>query len=514
MRIGGSQRGSTGFISESQQTGTQIKASVGHTTRQNGCLLHDHVRQNSTRSLNRGTKPNVCSACPLVRVCWLSVVNPINRKEGDMPRVKRNERTKRPSVYDTLIRFLTEPLTIAWLKLIEDDTTLNETYQVWRDYTDYRRGRRVFTDAVKNIIGSECIICTDCDTVVWEQNSTTTSPDGSVCEGCIEDYSRCDQCLGWSRYIQGVNGGDNYYCDTCVSDYCSYCDDCECYYTGSYADDHDHHGCECEAPHRSFKFPADGHGLITEDERLVVELPKGTIDDQGVQRIKNLLYSDLAFGTDWNIIETAVESVGSLWQTKRGNFTRRLASAFHKHETKIPPSTISEIGNVGRAHSSEDATWHIELTRDLNLSAEAFANEESCWWTGYSYARCALKNWGGLGLRTFSDDEDSYASGRAWVQPLNQDLKPTHDTENARAYVVYNGYGDLEGYVAARIIAHLTGNSYRKVEFGSDRQYVNGESGYLVADEATCEAHDRLWFNGDEHDQRDAHSFKERETAA
>jgi len=77
-------------------------------------------------------------------------------------------------------------------------------------------------------------------------------------------------------------------------------------------------------------------------------------------------------------------------------------------------------------------------------------------------------------------------SGRAWIQPLDENLEPISDLDNAVAYLVYNGYGDLEGYVGTRIVAYMTSKSYRKIGLNIYGQFVNGDSGYLVADEAIC----------------------------
>jgi len=91
-----------------------------------------------------------------------------------------------------------------------------------------------------------------------------------------------------------------------------------------------------------------------------------------------------------------------------------------------------------------------------------------------------------LGLRSFS--EYGNVTGRAWVQPLNADLLPTHDAEHAHAYLVFNGYGELDGYQSARIVAHLSSKSYRKISFSTRAMYVNNDAAYLIADEATCAA--------------------------
>jgi hypothetical protein len=112
------------------------------------------------------------------------------------------------------------------------------------------------------------------------------------------------------------------------------------------------------------------------------------------------------------------------------------------------------------------------------------------------------------------DEESEYSDGRAWVQPLSSEMEQTHDTLGAHSYVVYNGYGTLQGYVAARIVAHLTGKTYRKIEFNATNTYVNCSSGYLISDQETCDVIESIQLSGNPHDQMDAHTFEKSREAA
>ena len=94
--------------------------------------------------------------------------------------------------------------------------------------------------------------------------------------------------------------------------------------------------------------------------------------------------------------------------------------------------------------------------------------------------------------------------GRVWIQPLNQGLLPTHDAADAHAYLVYNGYGNLEGFVAARLVGYLTARTYRKVPTDLGQQFVNGSTAYLVADQATCERATQVDLRYDAHHRFDA----------
>jgi hypothetical protein len=439
------------------------------------------------------------------------------------------------------------PVIDALMDLGDDPTNLGTALEEWNDWDEGSAFE--FIDAVAYITGETCIFCAGCSEVSWQDDATRLANGESVCETCrIDDYSLCSHCEEWYSDDETTSVGSSTFCNECVSEHCFYCSWCEDYFTEAtsigdnyycercrdnhftycdecsewYSDDDEHnhdHGCDCVAPHMNFEFPADGHGTISQDERLTVELPRGTIDDEGIRRIEYFLREDLGWSRT-HIVKLAIEAIGPEWQTKRGNFTRRLSSALFKAEgIKLKPEVISEIGNIAQAHSSQGATWHIEFTRDLNQSASDFYHDESCWWQSYSASRCALKNWGGIGLRTYysTQTDSSSPSGRIWVQPLaktDDGLKPTHDALHADAYVLFNGYGDLSGYVAARIVAHLAGRTYRRVTLSTETQYINNDAGYLVADEATCEATERLYFGFDEHDRRDAHTYLRKEVAA
>jgi hypothetical protein len=208
-----------------------------------------------------------------------------------------------------------------------------------------------------------------------------------------------------------------------------------------------------------------------------------------------------------------VDEMEPMWQTRRGNFTKRLSSAVWKqHGIKLDQDVLTEVGNIARQHTVEQSVFEVEFTRNLNLGAHDFYHESSCWWGSYSKSRCCLKSWGGIGMRTF--DADGEVTGRAWVQPLDEDLQPTHRTIGAHAYVVYNRYGELEGWAATRILAYLTGMTSRRVTLDARGQYVNDGSAHLVADAATCADHENLSYDHDEHDQLDADQIHRQESAA
>jgi hypothetical protein len=327
-------------------------------------------------------------------------------------------------------------------------------------------------------------ICDDCDDVSIDCESVR---DGArtVCETCREGaYWYCDACCDYWTSSNWIDVADVAYCDDCYADLTSYCAECGVRYLDDDADAHSHNdGCNCEAPGQTFTVHNNGDGTLPNDTRATITLPAGQISSEGMQAIRTYLHMH----PDLDLSYVALATVGELeatWQTKEGNFTKRLSRALHKLDgTKLPSDVMSMVGNIARDHSAPVA-HSIEVTRNLNLSAEEFGHEDSCWWQSYYESRCALKSNGGYGMRAFGGDD--YVVGRAWVMPMRKTplgLRPTFDTLNADAFVVFNGYGTLSGYTATRVIAHMEGMTYRKIRLQISPMYVNGDAGYLIASE-------------------------------
>lgn len=375
-----------------------------------------------------------------------------------------------------------------------------------------------FIKAANKVLSDSLVLCTNCNTPEWEHDAHTDSSGTIVCDECRSSFSTCDRCSEWNANDDGLTWvGDAGYCSPCRDAVLGYCDDCDEYYHVDYSEDHRHGGCDCLPQPLQFSIPANSHGTISEDERLLVELPEGHLSEEAIEAVISLLWYQ-QFSQAWQNatyeqrigveptpgmlnyeqLREVVEGMDKMWQTKRGNFTRRLSKALHDaHGVKLNPGLLSKAGSTVREHAGNTNKWFVEFTRDLNQSAAAFYHEDSCWWSSEGQSLCALKNWGGLGMRTYSS-EDSFRerpTGRAWVQPLNENLQPTRDVLNAHAYIVYNGYGALEGYNAARLVAYLTSRTYKKLPVGISYQYVNSESGYLIADQETCDKTQNVVLN-------------------
>jgi hypothetical protein len=242
----------------------------------------------------------------------------------------------------------------------------------------------------------------------------------------------------------------------------------------------------CASPQPEFTIRNEDHQPLASGTKALVTLP-GIIPAEGLDDIgaylRSLGYSDLSYD---------LGPVGSEWQTRKGNFTKRLSGhAYKAHAVKLPQYVLSGVGSIARDHSQE-ASFMIEVTRRLNMSSASFGNPGSCWWDSYRRSRCALKTNGGFGLRAFGQKRTirerirgtRHVTGRAWVLPLRLTnwggLTPTFDTMTPSAFAVFNGYGELSGYAAPRVLAHMAGWTYRKVTFSCDPMYVNSGIGYLI----------------------------------
>ena len=356
-----------------------------------------------------------------------------------------------------------------------------------------------------------------------DEAAVVNGGDAYACPTCYdENYRACDDCGNVVHYEEThpVQGGD-LVCSRCQGSNYTWCDECDVYYHDVYSDEHQHSdGCDCESPAQHFTMRNDGQPAIHEDELFTIGLPAGTISDEGMRSIMSLVRNEMynvvmpgpGMGTEeervaayaerdkWYLLAFDVYKMNAQWQTKEGNFTKRLSKLAHKTQgLKLTPEMLSQIGNIAR-DNSQGAEVQVEMTRNLNLSAEDFYHEDSCWWQSYSESRCSLKNNGGIGMRTF--DENNTVQGRAWVMPMrlvDGNLRPTFDSMTPDAFVVFNGYGDLSGYVPARIVAQMAGMTYRKIGFRCSPMYVNGDSGYLVAPESITSVTDSLHLNSDAH---------------
>lgn len=375
-----------------------------------------------------------------------------------------------------------------------DLSSLWQEYKASAEYfASYQHGFRAMLAGltIEPEVVDDVGFCADCSVPDHEDELRPTNGDAVVCEPCLDNYYPCGGCEERYRNTTTVDN-DTEVCEHCLDEHYSYCDSCEhWYYTENGGHDHDEgNGC-CESPAQSFIVRNDGEPPLTNDTRVTVTLPAGVISTEGIGAIAAYLRNWSRNNLDGVEMEKLYQlsfrltELGDKWQTKDGNYTKRLSRfAYKTFGLKVVPEVVSRIGCIARDHSTA-VDFQIETTRNLNQSAAEFGHEESCWWQSYYSSRCTLKSNGGFGLRTFT--ENGWVSGRSWVMPLRQTdngtLIPTFETLEPDAFVVFNGYGSLSGYVPARIVSHMAGMTYRKVAFSCDPMYVNSDSGYLVAPE-------------------------------
>jgi hypothetical protein len=344
-----------------------------------------------------------------------------------------------------------------------------------------------------------------CETCDDYHNDPDDCPHALIeCGECDTEHERDGECpREWCGDCDAFHDRDQWgnvycpgwYCDSCEEHH-AYGDECPrpyCENCGEYHDPEDNcaRDCDCTSPRLSFTIRNDGEPPLANDTRTQIGLPAGQISDTGLNEITSCLlraYRSAGRDTDtglnlYRLAYSFEEALGCTWQTKQGNYTKRLSRhAYQNHNgLKLSQEVMSEVGTIARDHSMA-ASFEVDVTRDLNRSPGYFYHDDSCWWGGMSESRCALKTNGGFGLRSLQGPQ---VTGRAWVMPLRLEsgyLEPTLDTMTPDAFVVFNGYGDLAGYAPARIMAGMAGWTYKKIGFSCDPMYINA-GGYLVAPE-------------------------------
>jgi len=384
------------------------------------------------------------------------------------------------------------------------------------DVTGVKSGEDVCEDCIAAYFST----CEDCDEITPDGDMTTVDRGyRTVCDDCLDSYPSCDRCDEHvpDSDIYSVYCGNEHVCSSCF-DYYNYCDSCD-YYVHSDDEDHYHDtdsssDC-CDSPAIHFVMPNG----TPQDETIEVTLPDGLITASGMEAIRTLIYQEIPYNSEqWLLRDRLISAswnVGMEYVSKDGKYSKRIAKYLHKTwGEKAPDALLSKIGQAAQK-SSVGGTKRVAFTRQLNLPADEFYHEGSCWWTEYSHSRCTLKSNGGLGIRTF--DENGYVSGRAWAFPLRLDgtkLVPTFDTTSAVAFVVFNGYGELSEADQGRVLAAtMEGWASKRVSFDPGNMYVNN-GGFLVGPSDILEGRDWMEFSTDLHSDLWAMESSEIEVAA
>jgi hypothetical protein len=414
--------------------------------------------------------------------------------------------------------------------------TLQLTEEILRELTqlEYTQGRTAVWQSMLSGPRYAPTTISDCGRCGRPTVSAATLDHGrhTVCADCLSMYNTCRMCGQRSGTLQNLTDHRDYVARSA----CCHCRErlfwaCPCGYWHRHgtagncplssdrndSGPRDDDSC-CVSPAKTFTLRNDGEEPVSNDTPFTVTLPGGEISAEGIVAIRRYLYAQRQYSA-YDIVPT----MDPAWvaQGVGGTFTRRLSRALYQDsKQKIPDNVLSQIGNIARDHTPEARAYDLEVTREFNLSAAAFAHGGSCYWNGYAYSRCTLKTNGAFAIRSFSvetptrptasgpaecDCSDACraetarraatstepepavrtVTGRVWVQPVRFARTlwhPTFDIEGADGFVVFNGYGDLSGYTPTRILAHMVGMTYRKIEYREGDAYINA-GGYLVAPE-------------------------------
>lgn len=282
---------------------------------------------------------------------------------------------------------------------------------------------------------------------------------------------------------------------------------------------------KCQPRQPQFEFPALCLGpeeKLQADRIREVTVGGGEVTEQGLVSIRTLVRTKTT-GTDIyssgiDLTEIQTDDFDRRWQNADGNMPKRIAKILlvGRH-MKLTEDLMAEIGNLAKQYTSKPGTHRISLTRNINLPRAEFVNDNSCWWSDYWYSRCTLKSLGGLGIRLWTADRrgGDVPVGRAWMIPLAQATgedrysygawKPDAPLP-APAYIIFNAYDGrtsqdrAELFDFARIIAQMTGKSYRKVAFTAPNMYINGATlgtdtqskGVLIAEQSVCSVYNKV----------------------
>jgi hypothetical protein len=323
-----------------------------------------------------------------------------------------------------------------------------------------------------------------------------------ICQCAYDDeYFTCDDC------------GDVYHNDDYEEGYCNRCTR--------------NNGSRCAEKYANFSLTINGVEMKsssqgrTRTDFVDVALPKDCLTEEAISSIKsfvnnwfqefraeqddnfkynNWLYEDsIRLGADrerggrpWAAGDDK-EPAPMDWSLGKGkpSIVKRISKLFYDMGgIKIPPSALTEIGNIASRESSSRDEYRMFFVRDFNSNADAFTHSSSCWWESYYQGRCLLKHYKSIGM--LMDSGDTFEpSGRCWALGLDESLKPEladSESMDCPSYFVFNAYGE-DCIVWARILAQLKGMTYKRIDIDdiNGNVYINrseksGKShGYIVS---------------------------------
>jgi len=220
--------------------------------------------------------------------------------------------------------------------------------------------------------------------------------------------------------------------------------------------------------------------IPSEGRSLIIDLVKSavTTDEYSPDVNVRLPY----FMIDWD------EDSQWEWLIHKGEYAGTLpkrisAYTYKKSGFKLPPATLSEIGNIARRYTVGMNEYHFDFNTALDWQRGQFGDHGSCFWSERLGARDMIKDAGGYAIRFFreqNDPDSGYA--RCWIIP--------HPTKSM--IILFNIYGfNGNQIVVPRILSEFLGTTYngRSVQFrnngdDSGELYINGGSCWLVGQDA------------------------------
>jgi hypothetical protein len=235
------------------------------------------------------------------------------------------------------------------------------------------------------------------------------------------------------------------------------------------------------------------------------EAPVGEISQAGIAEVKRFIFDQKPISDPEWVKLNPDNKQGWLsglpddwdwtWVVQRGEyagtFPKRVSAYYFKRGLKCPPSFLTILGNIARAHSLNGETYRFDFVDQFDWEAGDFGDDGSCYWGKHAGARQMLADNGAFAVRFFDAHGDGI--GRAWL----------YETRIA-AWVLWNGYGLSSGTLTiARVLAAHFGTTYKKIFLnnrGLDNGmlWINGGAGYVLGAQADIEPLETYNFRWDD----------------
>jgi hypothetical protein len=239
---------------------------------------------------------------------------------------------------------------------------------------------------------------------------------------------------------------------------------------------------------------------IDVDTLFTLKTPNGELSETGVRDLNEyMIRQGLGYLPD---------DFEPVWATRRGTIPKRLTNhCYKRHQIKLTPSQVSELGNIARRNASDAKTYILDFNRTIDWSHGDFGDRGSCYWGDKIGALDMIRDNGGYAIRAWKmnttlpdgerpltyDNVSGYA--RAWIAPISDNR-----------LVLWNGYGETS-LTFARLLALKFACAYKRISLtnnGSDggTLWINGGgSSYIIGAWPKIEKvtdHDLQWEESDD----------------